>query len=88
MLTKALAANQPFDWQAWDGLNGYPKGRGLDGALVAESIRIVNPIVRADQFGEGTLLANLEDGTLMAAIDRLRRCYDEEFSGASHGPGR
>lgn len=79
-----LGASQPFDWQAWDGLNRYPEGRGLDQAPVAESIRIVTAIVRSDRFGEGTLLASLEDGTFMAAIDRLRRWYDEERSGSGH----
>jgi hypothetical protein len=78
----ALGANQPFDWLAWDGLSRYPNGRGLAEAPVAEAIRLITAIVRADRFGEGTLLATLEDGTFMAAVDRLRRWYDEQQSGA------
>ena len=74
----ALGASQPFDWQAWDGLNRYPNGRGLEEAPVAESIRMITAIVRADRFGEGTLLASLEDGTFLAAVDRLRGWYEEQ----------
>lgn len=81
-----LGASHPFDWQEWDGLNRYPNGRGLSEAPVAESIRIITAIVRADRFGEGTLLANLEDGTFMTAVDRLRRWYEEQALGASDGP--
>ena len=80
-----LGASQPFDWDEWDGLNRYPNGRGLDTAPVAESIRMMTAIVRADRFGEGTLLAKLEDGTVMAAVDRLRRWYEEQQLGPSHG---
>ena len=83
----ALGASQPLDWQAWGGLTRYPNGRGLDEAPVAESIRMVTAIVRADRFGEGTLLASIEDGTFMAAVDRLRCWYEEQQLGASHGPG-
>ena len=82
-----LGASEPFDWQAWDGLNRYPNGRGLEEAPVAESVRMVTAIVRADRFGEGTLLASLEDGTFMAAVDRLRCWYEEQRFGASRGPG-
>ena len=83
-----LGAGQPFDWRAWDGLNRYPDGRGLDEAPVAESIRMINAVVRADRFGEGTLLASLEDGTSMAAVDRLRRWFEERgLSGSWRGRG-
>lgn len=82
-----LGASQPFDWRAWDGLNRYPNGRGLDEAPVAESTRMITAVVRADRFGEGTLLASLEDGTFMAAVGRLRRWYEEQEFGAGHGPG-
>jgi hypothetical protein len=67
----ALGASRPFDWRSWDGLNRYPQGRGLDSAPVAESVRMVTAIVRADRFFEGTILATLDDGTLRAAIGRV-----------------
>ena len=73
----ALGANLPFPWPAWGGLQRYPRGRGLDAAPVAESIRLVTAIVRADRFSEGTILACLTDGTLAAVFDRLRRWQAE-----------
>lgn len=78
----ALGASEPFDWQAWGGLGRYPDGRGLGEAAVAEAVRMITAIVRADRFVEGALLASLEDGTFMAAIERLRRWYDHEGGGA------
>ena len=74
----ALGASQPFDWHEWDGLNRYRGGRGLDTAPVAESIRMVTAIVRADRFSEGMILASVEDGTLQATVERLRRWHDDE----------
>lgn len=74
----ALGANLPFDWSAWDGLRRYPGGRGLESAPVAESVRMVTALVRADRFSEGTILAAFEDGTVDAVMSRLRRWYDEE----------
>ena len=77
----ALGASEPFDWQAWDGIRRYPDGHGLAEAPVAESIRMITAIVRADRFFEGALLAALEGGTFLAATDRLRRWYDAERAG-------
>ena len=74
----ALGASLPFDWPTWDGLRRYPGGRGLEAAPVAEAVRMVTAVVRADRFSEGTILAALGDGTLAAAIGRLRRWHDEE----------
>jgi hypothetical protein len=68
-----VGAVQPFDWMAWDGLARFPQGRGLDDAPVAESIKAVTAIVRGDRFSEGTVLASLEEGTLLVAIRRLLR---------------
>ena len=73
----ALGANAPFDWHAWDGLNRYPHGEGLTEAPVAESIRLVTAIVRADRFSEGTKLAFFDDGTFEIIVARLRRWHDE-----------
>ncbi len=77
----ALGASLPFDWRSWDGFSRYPQGRGLDAAPVAESVRMVTAIVRADRFSEGTILASLHDGTFNAAISRLRRWSDEKRPG-------
>ena len=73
----ALGASRPFDWGAWSGITRYRSGRGLDEAPVAESVRMITAIVRADRFSEGTILASIDDGTLPAAIARLRRWWEE-----------
>ena len=73
-----LGASRPFDWSGWGGDVKYPRGRGLESAPVAESIRMITAVVRADRFSEGTILSCLEDGTLPAAFGRLRRWYDDE----------
>ena len=39
---------------------------------------MVTAIVRADRFSEGTILVSLDDGTLHAAISRLRRWHDDK----------
>lgn len=81
-----LGASRPFDWQAWGGLARYWDG-GLETAPVAEAVRMVTAIVRADRFSEGTLLASIEQGVFGAAVERLRRWYDEERPPAAHrGP--
>ena len=49
---------------------------------------MITAIVRADRFGEGRLLANLEGGTFVAAVDRLRRWCEAEPLGAGEGPRR
>lgn len=74
----ALGASLPFDWPTWEGLRRYPGGRGLEAAPVAEAVRMVTAVVRADRFSEGTILAALGDGTLPAAISRMRRWYEQE----------
>jgi hypothetical protein len=38
---------------------------------------MVTAIVRAERFSEGTIGATLEDGTLFAALRRIRRWHDE-----------
>ena len=73
-----LGASEAFDWLAWDGLSRYWGGQGLDEAHVAEAVRLVMAVRRADRFGEGTLLNAFDSGTMAAVAGRLRRWYDEE----------
>ena len=74
----ALGASEPFDWPDWGGLGRYPGGQSLAAAPVSEAIRLVMAISRSDRFSEGTILARVEDGTVGAVVDRLRRWYEEE----------
>ena len=66
----------PFDWPAWRGFDRYPGGRGLENAPVADAVRMVTTVVRADRFTEGAVASALADGTLMAVVDRLRAWHD------------
>lgn len=52
-------------------MSRFPGGQGLDTSPVADSIKVITAIVRGDRFSEGTVLAALNDGTLLAAIRRL-----------------
>lgn len=69
----ALGASEPFDWMAWGGLDRYWGGQGLDDAPVAEAVRLVMAVSRADRFGEGTLLNAFDGGTMAAVARRLRQ---------------
>ncbi len=72
-----IGAIVPFDWQAWDGVERYRAAKALEHAPVADAIRMLTAIVRADRFAEGTILMKLEDGTLTAALRQLRKWYDD-----------
>jgi hypothetical protein len=69
----------PFDWDAWYQDGGrIPSPDEVARGSAAEAARLVTAIVRAERFSEGTLANALADGTLEAALARLRRWYDEE----------
>jgi hypothetical protein len=58
----------------------YRGPTALDAAPVADAVRMTTAIVRADRFTEGTIGATLADGTLAAALRRLRRWHDAELA--------
>jgi hypothetical protein len=68
----------PFDWMAWDGLQRYEAGRGLSTAPVADAVRVVTATMRGERFCDGAIEGALRDGLLPAALDRLRRWFNEE----------
>jgi hypothetical protein len=74
-----VGAVVPFDWPHWDGIETYRGDTALDMAPVADAVRMTTAIVRADRFSDGEIGAALEDGTLLAALRRLRRWHDEEL---------
>ena len=67
----------PFNWPDWEGVKKYRGGTALETAPVADAVRMTTAIIRAERFSEGTLGATLADGTLFAALRRLRRWHDE-----------
>lgn len=76
-----IEAIVPFNWPEWEGADRYRGDRALEEAPVADAVRMVTVIVRADRFSDGTIAASLTDGTFPAALRRLRRWYNEELAG-------
>ena len=67
----------PFAWPDWDGVLRYRGGAGMAAAPVADAVRMIVAVLRSERFSEGSIGGALSDGTLLAAVDRVRRWYDE-----------
>lgn len=68
----ALELVPPFDGNAWFSTDRYPNGRGLADASPADAVRLITSYVRSDRFREGALRVALDDGSIAAAIARVR----------------
>jgi hypothetical protein len=78
-LRSALGAlTVPFAWPQWDGITRYRTGRGMAAAPVADAVRMVTAVIRSERFTDGSIAGAIEDGTLPAALERLRRWYEAE----------
>ncbi|MGV9611336.1 DUF6508 domain-containing protein [Nocardia xishanensis] len=69
-----------FPWMKWDFTSVYPGGQGLDTAPVADAARVLTAVVGGERFHDGAILAALRDGTLPAALQRLRTWYEQQAS--------
>jgi hypothetical protein len=67
-----------FPWPDWEGMTRYRSGQGLADAPVADAARLATAVLRGERFCEGNIEAALDDGTLAAIIQRLRRWFDHE----------
>jgi len=69
----------PFDWMAWMAWKspGGPGGEGNAALSLADAVRTITVSVRGERFGDGVLLAALQDGTLTRALERLKASYDD-----------
>ena len=65
-----------FNWPEWDGVERYRFGHGLVSAPVADVVRLITAVIRSDRFTDGAIAAAIEDGTLPAALRRLREWYE------------
>lgn len=74
----AVGGVVPYNWPGWQGLQTYSRGAGLDAAPVADAVRMTTAIIRSDRFCEGSIGGALGDGTLLAAVHRLLRWYDDQ----------
>ncbi|MDQ1400268.1 MAG: hypothetical protein QOK20_2200 [Acidimicrobiaceae bacterium] len=75
---QAVAPVVYFDWAKWGGIARYPGGHGLEAAPVAEAVRLVTAIVRAERFNDNMIGASAQDGLLVSIDNRLRRWRNEE----------
>ena len=66
----------PYDWMAWDGIHRYRGGEGMADAPAADAVRMVTAVIRSERFGDGNIEGALGDGTLQAALARLRTWAD------------
>lgn len=73
----AVNAQPVFDWMSWDGPRKYPAGMGLAEAPVADAMRLVTAIVRGERFCDGRIAQAIEDGSLVAATERIIAALDE-----------
>jgi hypothetical protein len=73
----AVNAQPVFDWMSWDGSRRYPGGVELAAAPVADAMRLVTVIFRGERFCDGTIAKAIEDGSLLAAAERIVAEYDE-----------
>lgn len=73
-----VGAIVPFNLSKWDRANSFLGEHAFDAASVADAVRMVTAILRAERFSEGTIDSKLRDGTMPAALRRIRRWHDEE----------
>jgi hypothetical protein len=67
-----------FDWSSWDGFVRYRGGDGLGKAPASDAVRLLTTVVRAERFSDGVIERSIEDGTIEAAIARLRHEYTKD----------
>jgi len=73
----AVNAQPVFDWMRWGRSRRYASGVGLAQAPVADAMRLVTAIVRGEHFNDGTIAKAIEDGSLLAAAERIVAALDE-----------
>jgi hypothetical protein len=66
-----------FNWMAWNP-SPHAGGSGLAEASAADAARLATRIFRSERFGDGSIAAALEDGTLRTVFARLQRWFEDE----------
>jgi hypothetical protein len=75
---RALGIIVAFAWPEWDGIDRSRGPTALDSAPVADAVRMMTAIIRSERFSEGSIGGALEEGTMFAALRRLRRWHEGE----------
>lgn len=68
----------PFSWPEWEGVRRYRGGAQMQQAPVADAVRMVTAVLRSERFTDGSIAGAIEDGTLSAALERLRLWHSNE----------
>jgi hypothetical protein len=76
-LLAEIDAITPLPWTDWGGAAGY-RGQFPFEAPAADAVRLITAIFRGERFCDGTIAAALADGTLLAALRRLRHWFEHE----------
>jgi O-acetyl-ADP-ribose deacetylase (regulator of RNase III) len=68
-----------FDWPEWHRTSPlFPDAAGLTEAPVADAARLATTYVRGERFSEGAIQQSIENGALLAILNRLRRWFETE----------
>jgi O-acetyl-ADP-ribose deacetylase (regulator of RNase III) len=71
-----------FNWPEWHRTSPlFPDAVGLTEAPVADAARLATTFVRGERFSEGAIHQALENGALLAILNRLRRWFETERPG-------
>lgn len=66
-----IGAVVAFDWMSWNASERFDDPTAFDSAPVADVVRWLTALVRSERFGDGSIAATLDDGTLVVALRRL-----------------
>jgi O-acetyl-ADP-ribose deacetylase (regulator of RNase III) len=68
-----------FDWPEWHRTSPlFPDAAGLMEAPVADAARLATTYVRGERFSDGAIQQSIENGALLAILNRLRRWFETE----------
>ena len=72
------AVSSAFDWPEWHRRWVSAGTSDLRACPPGDSIRYITSVIRGEHFADGALAAAMRDGSLPAALARLRSWYDNE----------
>jgi len=75
-----------FNWPEWHRTSPlFPDAAGLMEAPVADAARLATTYVRGERFSDGAIQRSIENGALLAILNRLRRWFETEHPNPDDG---
>lgn len=75
-----------FNWPEWQRSSPFfPDAAGLMEAPVADAARLATTYVRGERFNDGAIQQSIENGALLAILNRLRRWFETEHPNPDGG---